>query len=66
MAKAIREKDGKAILCSYLKELRSSEEYKDFTVELPPLRSLTATSTNLEELASNNQWLKNETPLGEN
>ena len=66
MAKAIREKDGKAILRSYLSELLSSEDScKGFKLELPPLRSLTATSSNLEELTWSNQWLEKEVVRGE-
>lgn len=64
MAKAIREKDGKAILRSYLSELLSSEESKGFKLELPPFRSLTATSSNLEELTWSNQWLEKEVVRG--
>ena len=66
MAKAIREKDGKAILRSYLSELLSSEDSsKGFKLELPPFRSLTATSSNLEELTWSNQWLEKEVVRGE-
>lgn len=65
MAKAIREKDGKAILRSYLSELLSSEDScKGFKLELPPLRSLTASSSNLEELTWSNQWLEKEVVRG--
>lgn len=57
MAKAIRERDSKAILYNYLNQLLAQEGREGF--QLPSLKSVTVgANTDLEELTWKHPWLE--------
>lgn len=62
MAKAIRERDSKAILYNYLNQLLAQETRKGF--QLPSLKSVTVgANTDLEELTLKQPWLEKQVQI---
>ena len=62
MAKAIRERDSKAILYNYLNQLLAQETRKGF--QLPSLKSVTVSAnTDLEELTLKQPWLEKQVQI---